>query len=550
LNRIGHLNIIESLDAQLIIDFFKSVSNFGPRAINLEPRFKDDDSQLLEEFINVNGRDRRFKIFIPGIYFRTGGDVPLVFVFHGSLGSPENMIKSSNMNDVAENENFIVVFPASRGPNFEVFDLDENNDLDFALEMIAFMKTNYRVNTDAIYSHGYSNGGFLSHMLACKYSGVFAGIAPMAGTFDHKVFPECAPTGKVPVLQIHGTSDSFVPYDGNRQIISVEETLSFWASANGDETTPTITEFSSRDDLFTYPPSNIVQHYRLNRIGHLNIIESFDAQLIIDFFKSVSNFESRTIEPRFSDNDSELIEEFIQVNGKNRRFKIFIPGIYSRTNVAVPLVFVFHGSLGSPENMLGSSNMNEIAETENFIAVYPAANGANFEVFDLETNNDIDFALIMIDYLKANYRIKENSIYSHGFSNGGFLSHMLACKHSETFAAIAPMAGTFDPKVFPNCAPTSTIPVLQIHGTNDFFVPYDGNRQIISVEETLGFWANANGQDSTPVVTEVSSRVDLFSYPPQNIVQHYRLERVGHLDVIEAFDAQFIIDFFKGVSEF
>lgn len=514
--------------------------------------FNDPDSEVVENFIDVDGRRRRFKVFVPGVYARNPTNVPLVFVFHGSLGTAEAIQGSYGMDEVAETENFLAVYAAGEGRNFEVFTLENNKDIDFTLAMIDFMKAEYMIREESIYSTGYSNGGFLSTMLACVHPDIFAAVAPMAGTFDTGVFPDCSPSETIPFLQIHGSNDNIVPYNGNRQIVSVDETLAFWATANGQVTTPVIGEEEPGFELHSYPPANIVQHYRMLGIGHLNVIDSFPAQKIINFFKRVSNF-NRFILPAppapFNDADSEVLERFIDVNGRRRRFKIFVPGSYARNPTAVPLVFVFHGSLGTAEAIQGSYGMDAVAETENFIAVYPAGENRNFEVFTLENNKDLDFALGMIDFMKAEFQIKENSIYSTGYSNGGFLSTMLACAHSDIFAAVAPMASTFDTGVFPECAPSQTIPYLQIHGSNDSIVPYNGNRNIVSVEDTLAFWTAANGQSSTPVVTEEEDG-ELFTFPPNNIVRHYLLNGVGHFNVIDSFPAQTIIDFFKSVSDF
>jgi polyhydroxybutyrate depolymerase len=96
-----------------------------------------------------------------------------------------------------------------------------------------------------------------------------------------------------------------------------------------------------------------------------------------------------------------------------------------------------------------------------------------------------------------------------GFSNGGFLSHRLACDMSDVFAAIAPVSGVFgtDPS---KCNPPRAVPVLHFHGTSDPIVPYGGGTPVVpidlgkiiafrSVPDTLQIWRTKNACLGGPV---------------------------------------------------
>ncbi len=55
-------------------------------------------------------RDRHYQIFVPSTY--TGQDVvPLVMVLHGCRQTEANMINETRFKDLAERDNFIVVYP-------------------------------------------------------------------------------------------------------------------------------------------------------------------------------------------------------------------------------------------------------------------------------------------------------------------------------------------------------------------------------------------------------------------------------------------------------
>ena len=58
-------------------------------------------------------------------------------------------------------------------------------------------------------------------------------------------------------------------------------------------------------------------------------------------------------------------------------------------------------------------------------------------------------------------------------TNGGFMSHRMACDHAGRVASIASLAGAtwYDPA---NCAPAAPVHALQIHGTQDGTIQYNG----------------------------------------------------------------------------
>lgn len=90
-----------------------------------------------------------------------------------------------------------------------------------------------------IYTTGFSNGGMLSHMLACKMADVFAASAPSSGALTIPV-AQCTPSRPIPIYMINGTSDPLVPYSTASGIIgsiSVTDTLAFWGGTAADKCT-------------------------------------------------------------------------------------------------------------------------------------------------------------------------------------------------------------------------------------------------------------------------------------------------------------------------
>src|SRR5690606_31858506 len=102
------------------------------------------------------------------------------------------------------------------------------------------------VDPDRIYATGMSNGGHMSHRLACEAADVFAAVAPVAGSMT--VTGNCTPAEPISVLHFHGTSDSIVPYDGYPLVMpGAQETMKGWAARSGCD--PTSQVVLEKDDV-------------------------------------------------------------------------------------------------------------------------------------------------------------------------------------------------------------------------------------------------------------------------------------------------------------
>ena len=83
-------------------------------------------------------------------------------------------------------------------------------------------------------------------------------------------------------------------------------------------------------------------------------------------------------------------------------------------------------------------------------------------------------------------------------SNGGYMSYSLACNLSDKIAAIASVTGSMTPDNFDDCYPSSPRSILQIHGLQDFIVPYIGSSGSKSIQDVIDFWVNHNSCSLEP----------------------------------------------------
>jgi polyhydroxybutyrate depolymerase len=138
------------------------------------------------------------------------------------------------------------------------------------------------VDTHREYVMGHSSGAFMAHRLACEHGGRFAAAASFAGAAD----PDCHPQTPVAFLEIHGTTDPTIAYEGGTAFggstpyPSVEATLAYWADANrchGDREDIGDRELVCDDhDLETHverythcAPGADVELWRMDGQGHL-----------------------------------------------------------------------------------------------------------------------------------------------------------------------------------------------------------------------------------------------------------------------------------------
>ena len=217
------------------------------------------------------------------------------------------------------------------------------------------------------------------------------------------------------------------------------------------------------------------------------------------------------------------ISETIQYDGLTREYSIYVPASYDGTT-SFPLLFNFHGGGGDIASQIAIADMSTIADTANFIVVYPQArqdpsdgNSFNWIPKVPGTFDDVPFISSLIDTIAINYEIDQNRIYACGYSLGGDMSFELACKLNSRIAAIAPVARTMQANPDSFCFPEHPTGVLTILGTDDNNsqyngITYDGVEYYLSAAATHSYWANHNNCDVNPTMSTVSPSVERYTW--------------------------------------
>jgi len=203
------------------------------------------------------------------------------------------------------------------------------------------------------------------------------------------------------------------------------------------------------------------------------------------------------------------------VIGGDRPVTVEVPSGY-KPGVPAPLLIMLHGySIGGVVEEL-YLHLAPLADQNGFLYAHPNgtvdksgnyfwnATDACCNYFG-STVDDSAYLISVVEQIQQYYSVDPKRIYFMGHSNGGFMDYRMACDHADQIAAIASLAGAMydDPTA---CHASGPVNVLEIHGTADTEVIYDGspgdgtpgNGPYPGAETTVKDWASIDGCSLTP----------------------------------------------------
>ncbi len=241
-------------------------------------------------------------------------------------------------------------------------------------------------------------------------------------------------------------------------------------------------------------------------------------------------------------NAQQTITDSIYYDGIYRNYILYVPASYN-SSFSVPLVLNFHGYTSNSTAQMYYGDFRTIADTANFLVVHPMGtlDGSNQPYWNADwggTVDDIGFTAALIDSLSLEYNINQERVYSTGMSNGGFMSYTLACSLSNRIAAIASVTGSMNITQTFNCNPQHSTPVMEIHGTADATVPYNGSAGVEPIADVLSYWVGFNNCNTTAIFNNVPNinttdgcTAEHYVYQNGNNgveVEHYKIINGGH----------------------
>ncbi len=211
-----------------------------------------------------------------------------------------------------------------------------------------------------------------------------------------------------------------------------------------------------------------------------------------------------------------------------RPYRTVVPGSYDGGQ-AIPMVVLLHGYTATGLEQDLYFGFTALANAKGFLLATPDGTtelaGTHFWNatnaccnFFGSTVDDVKYLTAILDQSALKYRIDPKRVYFVGHSNGGFMAHRMACDRSGRVAAIVSLAGA-QWKDVSNCQPTAPVSVLEVHGTFDLVINYDGGvvsydggvgNTFPGAKETVQDWSTLNG--CTGQLTTYGGTLDLDAY--------------------------------------
>jgi poly(3-hydroxybutyrate) depolymerase len=237
----------------LISIFSVIISNDEPLEANLNSISNDtiqytDNHTILE----IGPTSRKAILELPGGH-NVSHKLPLVVALHGYTSSGLGVSGFFDLIDSIHENGHLLLRPdgtiSATGQRFwNATDAccniwgQEVDDVSWLTSLINEAITYHGADPEGIIIVGYSNGGFMAHRMACERGDMLRSIISLAGA-THYDFNDCPNTGYPNVLQIHGTSDSVIFYEGGAILgdnyPAASQTVFSWANRSGCDLTYT-----------------------------------------------------------------------------------------------------------------------------------------------------------------------------------------------------------------------------------------------------------------------------------------------------------------------
>ena len=180
---------------------------------------------------------RSYTMYIPSTW-KSDVVSPLLIALHGLSGWDLQLMDNTAFNNLAEANNFIVVYPNGTGEklgdrgirswnggqvgwcttgNCPPSQISKIDDVGYISNLIDDVSSRYPIDPKRVYLTGHSNGSQLAQRLACQLSNKITAVAVVAG---HLALDTCNPDSPVSLLQIYGTEDTLNLENGGTAKIS------------------------------------------------------------------------------------------------------------------------------------------------------------------------------------------------------------------------------------------------------------------------------------------------------------------------------------------
>lgn len=229
-------SVLRSLAALALVVAFLSCSDSEPVDIG------DTGGDILGSVIS-EGFNRTFVLHIPPAN-DAAEPAPLLIVFHGTNMTGAGMQDLTVFEIFTDQHGFLIIYLDgidggwSIGCDCTTPDELGISDVTTIETLLSSVSSGFAIDMDRVYLAGFSQGGVIAQIAGCDLSDRIAGVASVGATTLMRVADGCALQAPLPILFIHGTDDTVVPYDGGPSFLSAPETLATWSELNGCQGDP------------------------------------------------------------------------------------------------------------------------------------------------------------------------------------------------------------------------------------------------------------------------------------------------------------------------
>jgi polyhydroxybutyrate depolymerase len=215
-----------------------------------------------------------------------------------------------------------------------------------------------------------------------------------------------------------------------------------------------------------------------------------------------------------------------------RTYRLFVPPGYDG-RARLPLVLDLHGSGGSADGQARNSGFEALAATERILVATLQGDNNRWNVPAQDGRaDDVRYVSDVIDHVAARVCTDAARVYMTGFSGGGRMTSLAACRLGSRLAAVAPVSALR----WPGPCDGPRVPVLTFHGLADPQNPYDGHAAgrgaewLESVPDALAGWAHHNGCKGDAILDDPPGPLSTMRYDGcgDNEVRMVRIDGLGH----------------------
>ncbi len=492
----------------------------------------DDDREPTEWTV---GGERPTALYAPAGY--DGEEpLPLVMLLHGYV-STATAVKwyFGGMHLLVNEARFALLLPQGRpGSNGLTFwdatpaccEFTETDSDDVAYLTGIADEARELVNLSGVYIIGNSNGGFMAYRMACEGTiPDLRAIVSMAGSsFENP--NTCADAAPVSVLQIHGTEDAEVRYEGTDDVRRLQtddessdghpgalELVQRWAersdcnfaAAETGQRLDLVPDLDGAETAATRyrtgcADGTTAELWSIEGGGHSPAFTSLGA--------AVLSWTAEAEEHRHTVGAVVEVQTMRPVGTLERPASLLAPDGHSREE-PLPLVLLLHGYGGDAAAADWYFRLGGRIDEDRFALLLADGRtdetGARF--WDPRPDSeDVSYLAGLVDEARGHLNL--SGVYVVGYSNGGFTAYAMACSgRIPDLRGVASLAGSsFEDAA--RCEEPHPISVLHIHGDADEVIPYAGYEGVpgLSAAEEGSKPEASDSDDGFPGAAELARR--------------------------------------------